>query len=346
VKRAAREPSLGPLAADWIEAHCVIPDRDDAGMPFLLYNEQLRFLDAHYRLKRTARPGQKAPAFVYRRSLLIKPQKWGKGPLTAAQVCLEGVGPALFLGWAAGGEVYDCRDYGCGCGWMYEYEPGEPMGRPWSTPLIQITAFSEQQAGNIYDALRPMIEKGPLDDVIPKLGEEFTRLPNDGRIDVVTSNAQSRLGQRVTFVPQDETGLWLPSNGMTKVATTQRRGLAGMGGRSVETTNMPDPGEESVALATLRSRRPDIYKDAVEPPPELDFSVKADRWRIYELVYGDSLISAGGHIDPEGIDAEALELMEKNPAEAERFFGNRMVQGRGAWMSMKLWELAKRAVPA
>jgi hypothetical protein len=36
------------------------------------------------------------------------------------------------------------------------------MGMPWPTPLIQITAFSEEQTDNIYDALRPMIDDGPL----------------------------------------------------------------------------------------------------------------------------------------------------------------------------------------
>jgi hypothetical protein len=69
----------------------------------------------------------------------------GKGPLTASQCCLEGVGPALFAGWAVEGDVYRCRDHGCPCGWEYWYGAGEPMGVPWPTPLIQITAFSEEQ---------------------------------------------------------------------------------------------------------------------------------------------------------------------------------------------------------
>jgi hypothetical protein len=46
------------------------------------------------------------------------------------------------------------RDHGCGCGWFYEYEPGEPMGMPWPTPLIQLTAVSSEQVGNVADALR------------------------------------------------------------------------------------------------------------------------------------------------------------------------------------------------
>lgn len=333
-------PSLGYVASDWIQQHCVIPDRDDMGELFVLTDEQLRFLVHHYRLKLKAKVGQLAPAFTYRRSQLVRPQKWGKGPLTAAQVCLEAVGPALFAGWAKGGERWDCRDHGCGCGWVYEYEPGEPMGRAWPTPLIQITATSEEQTDNIYDALRPMIEKGPLHELIPKTGEEFIRLPNSGRIDVVTSNARSRLGARVTFVPQDETGLWIPTTGMVKVAETQRRGLAGMGGRAVETTNGWDPAEQSVAQRTAESKRPDIFRDHVLAPEDLVYRKKSDRLKIHRVVYGDSCRDGDGWtgwVDLDAIEAEAAELIEVDPAQAERFFGNRVRSAEGAAFNAERW---------
>lgn len=335
-------PTLGLLAADWVEAHCVIPDREDAGLPYALTDEQAWFYVNHYRVKPGARVGQLATAFHYRRSQLVRPQKWGKGPLTASQVCVEGVGPALFAGWAEGGEVWDCRDFDCGCGWVYEYEPGEPMGRPWSTPLIQVTAFSEEQTGNIYDALRPMIEKGPLAELIPKTGEEFIRLPGGGRIDVVTSSAQSRLGQRVTFVPQDETGIWTEQNKMVKVAETQRRGLAGMGGRAVETTNSWDPAEQSVAQRTFESKAQDIFRDFTRAPGGLRYGVKSERRRIHKAVYGDSW-----WVDLDAIEAEAAELIEKDEAQAERFFGNRIVAGTAAFIDQDRWgaRLALEEVP-
>ena len=38
------------------------------------------------------------------------------------------------------------------------------------------------------------------------------------------------------------------------------------------------------------------------------------------------------------IEAEAGELSESDPAEAERFFGNRIVAGGGAWMPRGRWE--------
>ena len=344
----ATEPSrrsLGLLVGSWIEAHCVIPDRDDAGQPFQLYPEQFTFLDSHYELKPEATPGQLAPAFRYRRSMLVRPQKFGKGPLTAAQVCAEAVGPVLFAGWAVGGEVYRCSDHRCGCGWDFPYREGDPMGRAWSTPLIQITATSAEQTDNIYDALRPMITKGPLSELIPRTGEEFIRLPNDGRIDVVTSSATSRLGQRVTFVPQDEVGLWVASNKMTKVADTQYRGLAGMGGRAVLTTNGWDPAEHSVAQQQYESMATDILRDFKQADPTLSYGDKRERRKIHLQVYGGALTENGGHVPLDAIEAEAVDLMGRGDrAQAERFFGNRIVAGLGSWLDDGVYAASQRSI--
>ena len=333
--------SLGWLVADWIEHHCVIPDGFDKGGEFRLSNEQVTLVANHYAIKAGATRGELASAFVYRRSQYVRAQKNGKSPLVAAFICAEAVGPVVFDGFAEEGDVYDCRDYGCGCGWVRLYERGDPKGRPWPTPLIQLTATTEDQVENTYDALRPMIEAGPLVEIIPRVTEDFIRLPNSGRIDVVTSKATSRLGQRVTFVVQDETGIWSEPR-MQKVATTQRRGLAGMGGRSVETTNAWDPSENSVAQQTFEAQAKDIYKDFKTPPNKWQFSLKTDRRKIFKFNYADS-----PWVNIDAIEAEAAELLEKRPAEAERFFGNRIVAGDGKWLDLGLWEdkQAPREVP-
>jgi hypothetical protein len=336
------------VALDWIEQHCVVPDGFDRGKPFVPARWQSWFFANFYRVRSGFEmPGPNpvgAPAFYYRRGQCVMPQKAGKGPMTAAHICLEGAGPAMFAGWALGGEVYDCRDHGCGCGWEYEYDPGEPMGEPWPTPLIQPTAFSKEQVGNVYDALRPMIEHGPLAALIPKTGEELIRLPGGGRIDVVTSSQQSRLGQRVTFVPQDETGIWTETNKMTNVAKTQRRGAAGMQGRTTETTNAWDPTENSVAQQTAMAalQRPDIFRLHPLAPPKgdgfpLSFTNKAERMRILKYVYRDC-----PWIDLATINAEAEELLLLDPGNAERFYGNRIVAGHGAWLEDGLWDSAER----
>jgi hypothetical protein len=322
------------VATDWIERHCVVPDSFTKGDPFTLYDWQLWCTVNHYRIRPTAERGRLAPAFHNRRSQVVAPQKTGKGPWTASVCALEGVGPAVFDGWALGGEVYDCRTWGCGCGWLYEYEPGEPMARPWPTPLVQITAFSEEQTDNVYRPLQSMIRNGPLADLM-KVGEEFIRLPGDGRIDVVTSSAQSRLGNPVTFVLQDETQLWNATNKMTKVADTQRRGAAGMGGRTMETTNAWDPSEESVAETTAEAalKVDDIFRFHRLPPPSLSYKNKAERRRIHRAVYAGS-----AHVDLDAIEAEAAELLLKDPGQAERFFGNRIVAGAGSWLERNFWD--------
>ena len=334
------------IVPDWIEAHCPIPDGDLRGQPLVLYDWQLWCTVNHYRVRAGARPaGERKPdgstvstasAFVYRRSQVIAPQKTGKGPWSAAIIASESCGPVRFAGWAKGGEVYRCADHGCGCGWEYEYSAGEPMGKPWPTPLIQLLATAEDQTDNVYRPLQSMIRLGPLAD-LTSVGEEFIRVGEAGRIDVVTSSATARLGNPITFALQDETGLYTATNRMVRVAETQRRGLAGMGGRMIETTNPPDPTEDSTAKRTLESKAKDIFRFWRPPPAGLDYRKKADRRKIHRYVYAGSL-----HVDLDAIEAEAAELLEKDPAQAERFFGNRMAAGVGVAFDADRWrELAR-----
>jgi hypothetical protein len=335
-------PQVMTVAPSWVEAHCVVPDRFNRGAEFRLYDYQLEFFSNFYLVK----PGvvfnpdnpDLSSVFVYRRAMLVGPQKLGKGPTSAAHACLEGVGPSLFAGWAKRGDYYDCADHGCRCGWEYEYLPGEPKGMLRPTPLIQIVAMSEEQTDNIYDVLRPMIEYGPLDDLIPKLGEEFIRLPGGGRIDTVTSSAQSRLGQRVTFVLQDEVGLWNKTNGMTKIADTQYRGLAGMGARAALTTNAWDPAEMSVAQQQFESKSEDIYRQFKQPPSAWKYTNKIERKKIHRFVYDEVLKQNGGHVDLDDIESEAIDLIERDLPQAERFFGNRIVAGSDTWIDPKKWD--------
>jgi hypothetical protein len=324
---------VGP---SWVEAHCIQPDGFNRGRGFRYYDWQLFCTANHYRVKPTAvwRPENplRAAAFHNRRSVVIGPQKTGKGPWSATGCALEGAGPALFRGWAGDDDGYACSDHGCGCGWEYAYEPGEPMGMPWPTPLIQITATSESQTDNIYRPLQDMIRLGPLGDMM-RVGEGFIRIGTTGRIDVVTSNAQSRLGNPITYAAQDETGIYGESNGMRKVAETQRRGLAGMSGRAQETTNPYDPSQDSVAQRSYESTAEDVFKFYEPPPANWSYRNKAERRKIHRFNYAGS-----PHVDVDAIDAEAAELAEKDPEQAERFFGNRMVYGAGTWLEGEKWD--------
>jgi hypothetical protein len=153
----------------------------------------------------------------------------------------------------------------------------------------------------------------------------------------VTSSALSRLGNPISYAHQDESGIYTKSNKMRNVAETQRRGAAGMGGRTMEHTNPWDPSENSVAQTTYESQAKDIFKFYREPPKKLSFGDKRERRKILAYVYEGST-----HVNLDSIEAEAAELMATDPTQAERFFGNRLVQGHGAWLPDGLWESAAR----
>lgn len=328
------------VVPEWIFQHCVVPDGFRKGQPFEMYDWQLWATANHYRVRPDVRQSRdldapvRSAAFVNRRSQVVAPQKTGKGPWSATLVCVEAVGPALFLGWAEGGEVYSCADYGCSCGWEYGYRTGEPMGRPWPTPLVQLMATSEDQVANVYRPLQSMIKESVLGEQM-RIREGFIRCPNDGRIDVVTSSAMSRLGNPTTFALQDETGLYTKPNKLIDVADTQRRSLAGMSGRALETTNCWDPAEDSTAQRTAESAVSDLFRYYRPPPVSLSYKDRRERHKIHRFNYDGSK-----HVDVDAIDAEAAELVERDPQQAERFFGNRLVRGLGAWMPDGLWERA------
>ncbi len=336
-----RTLSLGYLWIWWIEQHCVIPEGDDAGLPFVPTLDHSVWLANWGEIKPTAKRGDKNFAFRYRTGQWMAAQMVGKSPGVAAETALEFVGPALFDGFAAEGDAYVCAQNRCPCGGVYLYEVGEPKGKPWPTPRIQLAALVEEQVENTWGALIPMIDDGPLSNIIAKTNWNFIKHPSgnrDSMIETVTSRADSKLGARITAGKCDETGLWTASNGMKKFITTLRRGAAAMGGRVSESTNPYDPAEKSVAQETHESKRPDILKHYFPPPATLDFKLKRDRAKILAWNYGSS-----PWVDQRSIDAEALALMETSPAEAERFYGDRIVAGSSSWLDIKKW--AKKEGP-
>lgn len=316
-------PTLGYQVADWIEANCAIPDREMVGEPFLLTDEQLRFILNFYRLV-----PETGEFEFHRGAQLTRPQKWGKGPLSAALICAEAAAPVRFDGWDA---------------------EGEPVGKPWPTPLIQVTAVSEDQTDNVYSVLLPMIELGALHADIEDTGLGRINLPNGGKIEPVTASGRSRLGQRVTFINQDQTESWLQSNGGRVLADNQRRGIAGMGGRWLSTPNAWDPAEESVAQYTAEHERDGVYHDDVEPPEGLSVRNKVDRRKALTIVYGDAVAGTRdgvkGAVVPwinrDRIDAEIEALLPRDPAQAERWFLNRKRAAESAAFNLDKWNAAE-----
>lgn len=344
-EKSRKEPpkSLGFLLASWISAHCVVPAGWQLNNPFRLTGWQLKNAVEFYTVKDNIEFNQSRPAmgsaFKWRRGQIVGGQKLGKSPFGAAVVCFEAVGPCIFCGWAEGGERYRCSDWGCSCGFEYEYRPGEPMGMPRRTALIQLLATTEEQTANVYRPLQTMIRNGCLDDLM-KVREGFIRLPNGGRIDPVTSSAKSKLGNPVNFAIMDESGVYTKRSGMFEVADTVSRGTAGMDGRVLELTNPWDPMDASFGQATYESRVSDIMKYFPRHDPNLDFMDDGDRRRILEFVY-----SGSPWIQLDQIESMCQELLERDPTQARRFFGCELVQGLGSYMPEALYDSAEETRP-
>lgn len=297
-------PTLGFDVITLIEEKAVIPDRDQQGDRFVMSVEQGTWTLHFYRVDPfTGR-------FVASRGgQLVGPQKWGKGPFVCGLVVAEAhpEGPVRFDGWNA---------------------DGQPVGKPEPSPWIQVTAAAKDQTDNIWDALVPMIELGDLAADMPDTGKTRIILPDRGKIEPVSAAGGTRRGQRITFAPQDETSDWFLVNGSNNLADTQRRNLAGTGGRFVDTANAWDPARPSVAQMTHEEGlAKGVYSMMLDAGPG-SIKNKAERARMIRRVYGSHLMPKGW-IDPERIDGEIMALIDRDPAQAERFFINRPSSGGG-----------------
>jgi hypothetical protein len=304
-------PTLGYLVIDWIEANLVVPDGVLAGEPFLLTPEQQRFLLWHYRLT----PQTFRATFTYRGSQLVRSQKWGKDPLGAAMVCAEGLAPVLFDGWDAA---------------------GEPVGKPWPTPWIQVAAVSEDQTANTWRPIFTMLADGPLAGLAGlDVGQTRINLPSGGLIEPVSSAAPSRLGARITFAILGETHLWTRASGGHTLAANLKRNLAGMNGRFAEISNAYDPSEDSVAQRTHRAKATDIHLDwRPAPDPTVSLHNRGELRRALKHCYGDS-----HWVNLDRVIAEILDP-STSPADARRYFLTLVTVGDRDLVDPVAWDAA------
>jgi hypothetical protein len=317
-------PTLGYEVLDWLTAY--LPSPADDTKPLTLTNEQARIILNWYRLDPTS------GRFIHRRGSLEMAKGWGKSPLVAALAICDFAGPALFDGWDAN---------------------GEPVARPWGTgddpaPWVQIAANSEDQSENTYGAIFAYLtaRDGKIGDT---LGIDFGRtrlfLKNvpGSKLEPVTASAGSREGQRVTFGVFDETHLWTKRTRGVQLANTLRRNVAKMSGRTLETTNAPILGEQSVAEMTGKAAEagdPGVWMHArrpsTEPMPDWD-----DETMLRELrrVYGDST-----WVDPERILKEIRDPSTEW-TDAVRFYFNTRTTGAGRAVDPGLWDELARPKP-
>jgi hypothetical protein len=315
-------PTLGFDVGEWIEAHCVVPDGYQLGEPYRLTDEMWRFLIHFYRLYDHAAPWPAPDALRYTGAQLRRSQKWGKDPFGAAVILAEALGPTRFDGW-------DAR--------------GEPVGKPYPTPLIVCLGTSEDQTDNTWRPLLSMIRRGPLVDMEAlDAGELKVNLPGGGKIEPVTTSARARLGAPLTFLTITESHLFTLQGGYRKVCGAVKRNVAGMDGRWLELTNAWDPTEGSEAQVTGEAVDARVYLDTIESQRVDD--LQDDEALYAELIrqYGDSARERGGWVNIRGRIMDEVRTARHMEADRRRFFLNEIVVGESVFVDPLRWDLAAR----
>lgn len=315
-------PTLGYDVGEWIQDTLVLADGYRQGAPYLLTDEMWRFLIHFYRLYPDAQPYPHPRSLRYTGGQLRRSQKWGKDPFGAAIVWAEAIGPSRFDGW-------DAR--------------GEPIGRPYPTPLIVELGTSEDQTDNTWRPTLGMARLGPLagDRRIIALDASKIDLVSGGKIEPATTSAKARLGAPMTFTTITESHLFTLQGGYRKVAAAVKRNVAGMDGRWLELTNAWDPTEGSEGQVTADSGDPTVYVDTVEPQRVEDLEDSEALQAELARQYGDSARARGGWVNLERIAAECKSNRHLE-ADKRRFFLNEIVVGESVLVDPLKWEAKAR----
>jgi len=311
-------PTLGYEVGEWIEEHVVVPDGYRLGEPYKLTDEMWTFLLHYYRLYPHAAPWPATDGLVYTGAQLRRAQKWGKDPFGAAIILANALGPSRPDGWTAA---------------------GEPVGRPYPTPLIVCLGTSEDQTDNTWRPLLSMVRNGPLIN-LPGIDAGQTRLdlPGGGRVEPATTSAKARLGAPMTEVVITESHLFTLQGGYRKVAGAVKRNVAGMDGRWLELTNGWDPTEGSEAQITGESGDERVYVNTIEPQRVEDLT---DTDAVYaELLrqYGDSARERGGWVNVKGRILHEAQSSRHLEADRRRFFLNEIVVGESVFVDPTKWD--------
>lgn len=327
-----RNRSLGWVALAWIEHFCVHGPGDVQGDPVRLDDEFAELVCDAYAVDRHGRR-------LYDSAFLSRAKGRAKSELAGFMVLLEALGPCRFDGFARGGEQYRWRDF------VYEYQPGEPMGRPVVAPFIRCLATEEGQAGNTYDNVYLNLTEGPLGEGLPRDAAGLTRvfLPDGGEIRPSTAGNASKDGGKETFAVFDETHLYvLPE--LRRMHATVRRNLAKRKASepwSLETSTMYLPGEDSAAeraheyakqIREGKIRTARLLFDHREAPPDVDLGDEVELRAALREVYGP-------FAEVMDLDRIVNEIWDprNDPQDSRRYFLNQPTSAADAWLAQHEW---------
>ncbi|MFJ9694955.1 terminase [Kitasatospora sp. NPDC101183] len=339
-----RSASLGWMALAWMEYFVRHGPGDVQGEPVRHGDEYSGFVADCYAVDGAGR-------LLYDSAFFSRPKGCDKSGLGARIGLFEAFGPARFLDWAEGGEVYEDP---WSLGFRYVYEAGEPMGQPVRVPYLRIMATEEGQTGNVYDTIYFNLtdEASPLSQ-IPGVDVGITRifLPDGGEIMPSTASSSSKDGGKETWVCFDETHLYNTPELRRMYATVTRNLRKRKKGAQtwyLETTTMFAPGQDSVAERTYEEA------EAIREGRK-----KRGRSRLlYDHRYGEcknlkdedalrtALIDAYGDA-MEWIDLDSLVDdfydTRNDSADGRRYFLNSRTVASDAWMDPDAWAACRKA---
>lgn len=351
-----RSRSLGWLAVEWMHHFCIHGKGDISGTPLnpridgaVPLSDELAGLTVDcYALERTGRR-------MYDSVFFSRPKGYDKSGHGARLALFEAMGPCRFAGWATGRQVFD---WGTSAGevfeWMdfrYEYQPGEPMGRPVLSPFVRVMATEESQTGNVYDVIWQNCYEGPLRYAFAReedIGLSRVYLPDGGEIRPSTAGSASKDGGLESFAVFDETHLY-NTNPLRTMYATVRRNLGKRNAAqpwSFEPSTMYKPGQNSVAeqshklaqdIRDGKARAARLLFDHREGYADTDVDDEASLRRGLEEAYRGA--------DYMDIDRLITEFWDprNDRGESIQFFLNRPTSAGGKAFDLEKWDA--NAVP-
>lgn len=239
--------------------------------------------------------------------------------------------------------------------------PGGCESREVDMSLVQIAATAESQTKNTMRMVRAFAPKGSHVAEFYHLDPGLTRYYGLGEraLEVITSSVGAAEGAESSFVVQDETEHWVPSNHGPALAATLDDNLAKSGARSLSTCNAWDPGGGSVAetdheswLLQEEGRLIDeaglVLYDSLMTPPGLDWTSPAEVQGALEVVYADCEWKYPTDADGDPLpgsrpDVRPLIKRIYSPRsklnDSIRKYGNRPTAAADAWLELEQWQV-------
>lgn len=315
--------TLGYEVAKWIQTYIRQPDGDNAGEPYKLTREQMRFLLFFYAVDKRGK-------WIYDHGVRRLAKGSGKSPFAAALALAELLAPVRF-------SHFDAKAI------------GRCVGKPVEMPLVQIAAVSQEQTANTMRMVRKMAAKGTK--VQQKYGLDVGKMQifapqTHGELKIMTSSSTTAEGTQTTFFVADETEHWTSSQGGQELMKTLIQNAAKSGSRGIQTCNAWIPGIGSVAEDTEEAwlKQMELGEayigtkylyDARIAPVDTDISDPTALRQALDFVYADC----------PWVPVDTILSYAFDPSYGEsrfrRFYLNQPNAAENAWISAPEWAKLK-----